>query len=273
MCITFLFINDQITSNSKYKMILVNNRDEFYKRATSNASVMVINNDIKSIYGVDLAAAHPGTWLGISKNKNCVKLGNLANVTGEEAKGTKGRGSIVTDWINNDNTLSSYNQDLFSICEKFNSFNFISVIMDDNNKVDGYYISNSPKNLEKISTGFIGLGNSPLKSPFKKVEVGVELFKNLINEHQNSSKDELIKSLKLFLSNNERHFPDDELSKRKPEEPERYSSIHIELKEHLYGTRTRTIILVDENNNIDYIEETMVDANPDGEWTETRLKL
>lgn len=107
MCITFIFINDSKCLNSKYKLILVNNRDEIYNRATKDASIMQIEEGINSIYGVDMGAAiKGGTWLGVSKsnknNENRVKIGNLANVTEEVDVSMKmrlkGRGCIVTDW-------------------------------------------------------------------------------------------------------------------------------------------------------------------------------
>jgi uncharacterized protein with NRDE domain len=39
-----------------------------------------------------------------------------------------------------------------------------------------------------------------------------------------------------------------------------------------YGSRTHTVILVDELNNVDFIEVTMATPDPNGEWVTTRLQ-
>lgn len=36
--------------------------------------------------------------------------------------------------------------------------------------------------------------------------------------------------------------------------------------------RTRTVVLIDANNKVDFYEETMASTNPDGEWTRTHLQ-
>lgn len=75
-----------------------------------------------------------------------------------------------------------------------------------------------------------------------------------------------------ILKDQRKHFPDAELTARRNETAEIFSSIHVEMPEG-YGTRTRTIILVDEAGNVDYIEETMTSLDPHGEWIRTHLKI
>lgn len=92
MCITFLFCNPG--DYPKYRLILANNRDEFYSRATANASLNTENN-LQTIYGTDLAGDVKGTWLGLSAKNGNIKIGNLANITGEINVGKLGRGKIA----------------------------------------------------------------------------------------------------------------------------------------------------------------------------------
>lgn len=59
---------------------------------------------------------------------------------------------------------------------------------------------------------------------------------------------------------------------------ERMSAVNVMIKEAQYGSRTRTLILVDSAFNVDYIERTMeepIDANKDIQWitTHKRFKL
>jgi uncharacterized protein with NRDE domain len=272
MCISFLFVNSG-DHPIKYKLILINNRDEYYARATQNATLTAENQDLSTVYGVDLAGAVKGTWLGVSAQNGVIRLGNLANVTGEKVTAgevRRGRGPIVTDFITGTDTIEDYTKRLSSLSHEFSSFNFLSVEMKSNEDIKMFYISNSPQRLEKLpSNGFFGLGNSPLSSPFKKVSAGTEQFKEILNSHENKSKEELTTALMNLLKCDTRHYPDDELRARLQDTAERFSSIHVGLSELGYGSRTRTVILVDDNYNVEYLEETMTGEDPNGDWVTT----
>lgn len=203
---------------------------------------------------------------------NKIKIGNLANVTGENHHGQRGRGPIVTDWIKSNESIIESSQNLSQLCQEFSSFNFLSVEIEGDD-ISQFYVSNSPRTLHEVPLGFIGLGNSPLRKPFKKVEAGTEEFERVLNIHKNSTKEELVEGLMEVLKSTKRHFPDPELTARRNETAEKFSSIHVDLSEEDYGTRTRTIILVDEEGKVDYIEETMTSLDPNGEWTKTHLTI
>ena len=55
MCITFLYTNPG-DSSLKYKLVLINNRDEFYNRPTEKAKLQK-NEDRLTIYSTDLGGA------------------------------------------------------------------------------------------------------------------------------------------------------------------------------------------------------------------------
>lgn len=270
MCITFLFTNPGISS-VKYKLVLINNRDEDYARKTENAALNSVEK-LHTVYGTDLAGLVKGTWLGISSNNGTIRVGNLANVTGEEHRGKLGRGPIVTSFIKNvETSFETFNEDLLSSSQEFSSFNFLSVEINASD-IKSVYVSNSPSVLHNVELGFTGLGNSPLKAPFKKVEAGTELFKEVLERNKNESKENLLQDLMAVLKDRRRYFPDEELTSRRQETAEDFSSIHVEIPND-YGTRTRTVILVDNDNNVDYIEETMTTLDPNGEWTRTWIQI
>lgn len=90
MCITFLYTN-LVDKSQKYKLILINNRDEFFARITTKAELKENANKLKTIHGTDIEAIEHGTWLGLSQLKQTIKIGNLLNVAGEDVKhGVKG---------------------------------------------------------------------------------------------------------------------------------------------------------------------------------------
>ena len=74
-----------------------------------------------------------------------------------------------------------------------------------------------------------------------------------------------------FLQSDKKCWPDEELLERRGEFAEALSSICVNAPDVGYGSRTRTVILVDEFNNVDYYEETLDSSN--GEWLKTHLKL
>lgn len=270
MCITFLYVNPG-DSSVKYKLILINNRDEDYARDTQKAT-LTVNGDLQTIYGVDLAGAVKGTWLGISARDGKIRLGNLANVTGEDIHGKLGRGPIVTDFITSTESIELCNQKLFDQSQDFGNFNFLSVAINRDDDINVHYVSNTPKTAKKLSPGFIGLGNSPMCHPFKKVEEGTEIFKQIIEKHSGDNKDDFIDHLMTMLKCERRYLPDEELQRRRQESAPYFSSIHVRITEVHYGSRTRTIILVDDKG-IDYIEETMTSIDPDGPWERTHITV
>lgn len=94
-----------------------------------------------------------------------------------------------------------------------------------------------------------------------KVIKGIEDFKKIV---QNSSHDEkctLINSFMNLLKCDLKHFPCTELFKRQPNDAEVYSSIHVKHPYMPYGSRNRSVILVDHFHNIDYIEERMINKD------------
>lgn len=50
------------------------------------------------------------------------------------------------------------------------------------------------------------------------------------------------------------------------------SAIFVRVPAEFYGSRTHTVILIDQNNKMDLYEQTMTSLDPDGEWLKTHLK-
>jgi uncharacterized protein with NRDE domain len=272
MCITFLFTNDG-DSSIKYKLILINNRDEFYSRKTLKAEIKA-ENGLLQIYGTDVETKVKGTWLAIGKKRedNTIRIGNLLNVPGEIVKGRKedlkGRGPIAIEFIQTNDDIESHNKKLCDVCTEYNSFNFLSVEI--SSDIKSYFVSNATQNYIELPKKFSGFSNSPVESPLQKVIVGTKKFEAIIKNHKND-KEKMIDALVGLLKSEEKHYPDEELLRRRGYDAEDFSSIHVRHNQ-LYGTRTRTIILIDESNNVEYIEDTMINQDPaNSVWKMTKL--
>lgn len=294
MCITFLFTNSSDPS-FKYKLILINNRDEFYSRRTLKAQIRY-EDEIVQVYGTDIETKVHGTWLALSKRGDTIRIGNnwhvlrglrykilfifkgnLLNVPGEVVKGKKeelkGRGPIAIDFVTTIDDIETHNKKLCKVGSEYNSFNFLSIEIKAKD-IKTYFASNTCQsyvNLEQ--TGFYGFSNSPVHTPLQKVIAGREKFSTVIQEHKNDNSESMIDALIDLLKSEEKHYPDEELLRRRGADAEDFSSIHVRVNQ-LYGTRTRSLILIDKNDNIEYIEDTMVNQDPSNPlWEMTRLKI
>lgn len=97
------------------------------------------------------------------------------------------------------------------------------------------------------------------------------MFEDVVSNSESQTKDELVQNLLRLLCNREKNWPDDELQRRAPNWCESLSSICVKMPHDGYGSRTRTIVLVDANDEVDFYEETMATTDPDGEWTRTHI--
>lgn len=147
----------------------------------------------------------------------------------------------------------------------------------------------------------MSIGNGGLNHPYKKVEVGKEEFKHIIQNIDVTKQDTLIEELINFLKSKKRYaklqnkisiylnktsnlyetlahiqyfqivhyrcLPDSELQKKNPKEYKDLSSIFVSGKD--YGTRTHSILLVDGSNRITFVEETLM---PDFTWKRQKFQ-
>ncbi|XP_037816801.1 transport and Golgi organization protein 2 isoform X2 [Lucilia sericata] len=279
MCVIFFYVNSN-PNKEGYKLILASNRDEFYARDTKQAGKWL---DAEHVYGgIDLEPGREGgTWLAISGKDDIIKVGALLNLTGEpKPKNAEGRGMIVSDYVRNyskdfDNT--NYNQKLVNDCSKYSAFNFVSIeIGSPSTPAAVTLCSNVPAGLVhyKENTCY-GFGNSLPSVPFEKVCYGRDTFQHILDDFQqqkNPHQDELVEKLMNLLKCKKKFWPDAELKRRAPIYGEHLSALNVLIPETGYGSRTHTVILVDNNNKMHFIEETMLSENPEGEWSRTHIE-
>lgn len=275
MCILFIYVNNNGEPiPGEYKLVLASNRDEYYTRPAKAAAPWEESPFV--IGGRDMEPGREGgTWLAISGQDALIKIGALLNVTGENKPNvTLGRGPIVANYLVGSHSNEEYSKHLLAN-DNYGPFNLVSVQMDTaSGDVSVLHTSNAPCKIDRCDLeGPLGFGNSTLEVPLEKVKHGRKQFGDIVDKRLKlESKDQLVEELMDLLKSNEKHLPDKELSRRVPEFTEKLSSINVYFPESGYGSRTRTIILVDHENRMDFIEETMVSANPDGEWSRTCLQ-
>ncbi|XP_044738514.1 transport and Golgi organization protein 2 [Chrysoperla carnea] len=262
MCILFIYSNPNPPVDG-YRLIIATNRDEIFKRPAAEVDKWVEDQYI--IGGRDLEKGREGgTWFALStrpiNKQSFLRVGVLLNITGEPRllKG-RGRGNIIVDYVNSDQTGQKYINELRKNSHEFNAFNFIAIEIGDNLAKTYHYSNVDDKGvLELDTTKCLGLGNSLPDAPLKKVLAGEERFRDIVNIYNTKSdKDKLVEELFYLLKWEDRHLPDPELERRAPEWKEYLSCIFVNIPEAGYGTRTHSIVLVDDKGRIDFLEDTM----------------
>lgn len=244
MCILFIAINQ----HKEYPLILLANRDEFQARPTTSAQFW---DDYPNLLaGRD--EQDKGTWLGITKEGRISALTNYRNIPLHK-EGRTSRGLLVKNYLTTNVLSSDYLNFLQSSKDKYNPYNILI-----GNRKELYVYNNVSNEAQKLETGFYGLSNAFLNSPWPKLSRGISNLKEAILNNQ-------IEEEKLFLLMKDETKANDDLL---PDtgvgiEKERFLS-SIFLRSEVYGTRSTAIILIDNQNNVSFSEKTY---NPKGETT------
>ncbi|KAL7073555.1 hypothetical protein ACQ4LE_007521 [Meloidogyne hapla] len=267
MCITFLINSDKNLILGKFKLILLNNRDEDISRPTS---ALAWCNGILS--GRDERDKERGTWLGIDKNG---RIGNLLSIT--EPKNVfksyaPSRGKLVINYLNGQNLAEKFLSQIGG--ENFNGFQFL-ILERVGEFYELYSLTNRFDNLEPVHwpKGLHVFSNSPRNAPFKKAIYGEKLFFSLIDQF--SKKDDftekdLINGLFEISSNKEIHFPDEQIRLQTGFTPtgteyKMLCSIFVDghLQGRNYGTKSTSIILIDKEDKVTFYERRVTDITKD----------
>ncbi|XP_034175232.2 transport and golgi organization 2 [Osmia lignaria lignaria] len=258
MCILFIYRNPDATSES-YRLILASNRDEYIKRPALPAHYW--ENHPECLGGTDMEPGKEGgTWLALSVTGKAGIVLNLSNEASLTDTPKQGRGFLIPNFITSNDSAISYLDKLYKENEMYNPFFLVLINL---HNADVHYLSSSINSMGPSSeqNSILGFSNSGLDVPYKKVEIGKKRFKNIVSNAKVSKQTELIEDLLTFLKSEEKHLPDPELQKRNRSHYEELSSIFVSAGE--YSTRTHSIILVNGNNEITFVEETLM---PDLTW-------
>lgn len=235
MCILFVAVNQ----HQDFPLIIAANRDEFFNRGTSESHIWQGQQGI--IAGKDLQAG--GTWMGVNQ------LGFIASLTNIRAPQTvnviaRTRGELVSHYLQS--PRQDYAQRLRSTRGNYNGYNLLFGKWNDlavyNNQLDS---------LQSLTTGFYGLSNASLNSPWPKINKGVGKLEEYCQNGQDINPEILFG---LLLDTQQ--APDQDLPETGvPIDWERrLSSIFILGDE--YGTRSSTVLKVDKNQQVQWHERT-----------------
>lgn len=238
MCL-ILLANDY---HPYFKLVVAANRDEFYKRPALPVNFWP---DYPSVLaGKDLEQG--GTWMGITTAGRFAALTNYRAPL-QEKPNAPSRGHLVRDFLRGDHSAVDFLHGLNEKSIEYNGFNLLAGTAE-----ALYYYSNQERLIRRVEKGVHGLSNSLLDVGWPKVSKGVKAFAGCLQE-PNIRVERLFEILADQEIFNDSELPDTGIS---IEKERMLSSLYIVSPE--YGTRSSTILLIDQHNNVQFWERSFV---------------
>ena len=249
MCL-ILFAYQQ---HADYPLIMLSNRDEFFSRPTQAAHFWPDFPDIFA--GRDSEAQ--GTWLGINKNGRIAAVTNFREAIPDPGHRLS-RGELTTEFLRGNENATSYLQNIDNKQHRYAGFNLLIGTTE-----QLYYYSNRRRLIQQLPIGIHGLSNSLLNSPWPKVDSGKAALEQQIQQLDRQA------LIDILLDTQQ---PDDVLLPNTGVgvEAERMLGSRFIHSEH-YGTRAASLVLIDNNGNIDFIEQTFLPDGNKGQITDQRI--
>jgi uncharacterized protein with NRDE domain len=247
MCLILLAIQ----SHPDYKLVIAANRDEFYDRPTAPAAFW--DDEPGLLAGRDLRAG--GTWLGITTKGRIAAITNYRDPPSIKSDAPS-RGSLVTNFLSGQQSPVDYLEGLKRDAHNYNGFNLVV-----GEKHELYWYSNRGEGIRDLSTGIYGVSNRILDTPWPKVTRGKKMIRTLLYEEKKTAPEALFSILADHSVPDDNKLPDTGVGL---EWERMLSPVFITSPD--YGTRSSTLIFIDLNDRVTFIEKTF-NSSPDHSTT------
>ncbi|KAF0696808.1 Aste57867_12470 [Aphanomyces stellatus] len=266
MCIAFFRLTTYKDAQGciQVKLIVVDNRDEFYERATSRLRWWdepfqdILARKLRvSIYTTKKPSVivaqdmqRGGTWLGVRRCKDHTRVAFLTNIRKAKLDLNKeSRGNLITDFLQSDLDVAAYVAQLKPVGHKYGGLNLVFF----DGESLGYYC-NDPMTFSLLECDVLyGLSNSVLENPWIKVQRGKDAVARVLASHDAGDDDDnsdlaLCRKLLPVMADATRVEKRELLPPTGCSEAFEYqvSSIFVEpLYNSMYGTRTTIAMVLD----------------------------
>lgn len=230
-----------------YRMVFAANRDEYYDRPTGALTFLDDAPDI--LAGRDFKKN--GTWLGVTRTGRFAAITNFREPD-FQISNAPSRGLLVRDFLAVKDSPKSYLEYVKSIGHKHNGFN---LLIGDRSEL--FYFSNRGNNIQRLKPGLYGLSNHLLDTPWPKITKGKSDLEKLLVGNEKIEIEDIFSILK------DKSYPPDNML------PDTGVGLSWErilsplfITSKFYGTRSSSIVLMERNGKITFVERTFI---PDGE--------
>jgi uncharacterized protein with NRDE domain len=224
-----------------YPLVLAANRDEFYDRPSASAAFW--DDAPRVLAGRDIRCG--GTWLGVTRTGRVAALVNHREMQAIRADAPS-RGFLVTNFLKSDITADDY---AITLEREGHLYNGFSLIFGDIRQLHHY--SNSGTGHTVIPAGIHGQGNHQMDNPWPKTQWGKENLQRILASEPEPSRDKLFALLADRTRAVDSQLPDTGAGIEK----ERILS-SIFVSGPSYGTRSSTLVVVDSEHTLTFIERT-----------------
>lgn len=226
-------------AHPRYPLVLVANRDEFHERPTLAADFWP--QQPRLLAGRDLQAG--GTWLGVTRSGRIAAVTNYREPLVPEAPLERSRGELVTGFLAGRQAPLAHAEALLTSGSSYRGFNLLLGTPD-----ALVYVSNRQDRAMEVSAGSHGLSNHLLDTEWPKVRSGRKRLEQLLQE------DRIDADALLDLVAQKSLVPGDMPLDAGDDELRRYLMNHYFIVSPVYGTRSSTIVLVDRDGRIEFVE-------------------
>lgn len=225
-----------------YRVVLAANRDEFYNRPTEGLHEWPDQPGV--LAGRDLE--HMGTWMGITRSGRLAAVTNYRSPAATKPK-PPSRGRLVADFLESTIPPDEYLKTMTTDGRRYNGFN---LIVGDRDRL--FYYSNQSGKPEELVPGLYGLSNHLMNTPWPKVEKGRRAMVQALAVENHDLDPEIF----LELLQDRTRPPEDRL-------PD--TGVGLEMEKMLspmfitspaYGTRSSSVLLIDKNGRVTFVERT-----------------
>lgn len=237
MCVLLLSLGQ----HPKYPLVVAANRDEFLARPTQAAGFWQDAPQI--LAGRDLLQG--GTWLGITRNGRFAALTNFRDPPAKRDD-RPSRGHLISAFLRGNETPTAYVGRLATQAHEYNGFSLIV-----GHGVEFCYYANLEPEPRMLAPGLYGLSNHLLDTPWPKVVRGKQALANVISADKGPDAERLFAILADRAPADEAELPDTGVGR---ERELWLSPLFVSGPE--YGTRSSTVLWIDNDGNVTFIERT-----------------
>jgi uncharacterized protein with NRDE domain len=237
-----------------YPLVLAANRDESYARPTAPASFWT---DHPRIYaGRDLQQG--GSWLGITREGRFAAVTNYRGSAAADSM--RSRGELVFNYLSGQESAAEYLDRVGLAADSYNGFNLLF-----GSPAGLHFFSNRHTRGGIIEPGVHGLSNHLLNTAWPKVEQGKRRMAELLNTRAQYLIDGLFDALAERTLAADGELPETGVGLAR----ERVLSPAFIVSPG-YGTRSSTVVLVDNKQQVTFVERRFVEGGGySGETTAT----
>ena len=222
-----------------YRLIVAANRDEFYERPSQPADFWPDSPDL--LAGKDLQGG--GTWFGITRSGRLAAITNYRDPRSHR-NDAPSRGLLLTDYLLGTAGPAGYLEQVRQKGAVYNGFNLIA-----GTTRELYYYSNRKGGVIALTPGLYGLSNHLLDTPWPKVARGKEAFSELLSRGGDLDPEALFEILSDRSIVEDRLLPVTGIGL----DWERILSARF-IVSPVYGTRSSTLLYVDREDRVTFIE-------------------